>query len=146
MTVSNKICKERGFIMSQIKLVNFQVARILSEWSHNNKPKFRRLTLIAVERKMYEAYCQKDVDTLSDCELVEFQKLYCKKRLTPAINAGKFLITLEFSKELRPEVKKWLKEYGFYLAPDKPIDYDKGWLYEAMHPTPESKTKFELRW
>lgn len=103
--------------MTQIKLVDFEIARILSESASLRRMKFKKLTLIVAEREKYEAYSLRNVDTLSDCELVEFQKLYCKKRLTSALNSGKFEITLSLSVELRQEVKDWLKAYGYCLAP-----------------------------
>lgn len=134
------------FVCNQVQLLYFQKARFLSEAAHKKSRKFQKLKLTLDEEKKLAAYSKMDISSLSTCNLVEFQELYCKQRLFVGINSGAFYVSLEFTTDIHDRVREWLKYNGYYLCLDKPIDYDAGWLAEAMHPTPESTTKFELRW
>lgn len=134
------------FVCNQVQLIHFQKARFLSEDAQKKHKHFRKLKLSAEEERKLQTYSKTDVFSLSECNLVEFQELYCKQQLLVGINSGQFNVNLEFPVDIHTKVRDWLKHYGYYLCPDKPIDYDKGWLAEVTNPTPESTTKFDLRW
>ncbi|MDO5556255.1 MAG: hypothetical protein Q4G09_06565 [Clostridia bacterium] len=133
-------------ICNQVQLLDFQKARFLSEDALNHRKRFKLQELSLNEKAKLSLYNSKQLNTLTVCELIEFQELYCKKQLLSGINSGKFYVSLEFSTILHQNVRLWLKSYGYYLCPNKPINYDAGCFYEVQHPTPESETKFELRW
>lgn len=133
--------------MSQVKLVNSQIARILSDRAKERSRSFKRLQLLAAEREKYNAYRQKDVSTLTDSELVEFQKIYCKKRMANAINRAMYSTTLKFAIDLRDEVKTWLNEYGYSLAPTTPTIKSHSQMKQYTKSVTESKSSYyELRW
>ena len=133
--------------MSQVKLVNSQIARILSDRAKERSRSFKRLQLLAAEREKYNAYRQKGVSTLADSELVEFQKIYCKKRMATAINRSEYCVTLKFAGDLREEVKAWLIEYGYSLAPTSPILKSRSQVKQYTESVTESASSyFELRW
>lgn len=134
------------FVCNQVELIPFQKARFLSEDAQKKRKRFKELKLTAKEESKLQSYSKMDITSFSECNLVEFQELYCKQQLLVGINSGKFHVPLEFSTDIHTKVRDWLKHYGYYLCPDKPIDYDAGWLAEAINPTPESTTKFDLRW
>ena len=134
------------FVFNQVEFIHFQKARFLSENAQKKHKRFRKLKLTAEEERKLQAYSKMDVSSLSECNLVEFQELYCKQQLLVGINSGNFHANLEFTVDIHTKVKDWLKHYGYYLCPDKPINYDNGWLVEVTNPTPESTTKFDLRW
>lgn len=133
-------------VCNQVQFMYFQKARFLSESAHQNHDCFRKLKLTAEEERKLHVYSKIDVSSLYEYQLVEFQELYCKQQLFFGINSGQFHVNLEFSIDLHSKVKDWLKYYGYYLCPNKPIDYNKGWMAEVENPTPESTTKFDLRW
>ena len=127
--------------MSQIKLVNYQIARILSDRANERSIRFKRLKLLAVEQEKYNAYRQKDVSTLTDSELVEFQKIYCKKRMAYAINRSLYCVKLKFTVDIREEVKSWLNGYGYTLKPSTSS--------HNHHPDSEKESQasyYELNW
>ena len=133
--------------MSQVKLVNSQIARILSDRAKERSRSFKRLQLLAVERETYNAYRQKGVSTLTDSELVEFQKIYCKKRMATAINRSEYCVTLKFAIDLREEVKLWLTEYGYSLAPTTPTTSSHSQAKQYTKSVTESASSYyELRW
>lgn len=133
--------------MSQVKLVNSQIARILSDRAKERSRSFKRLQLLAAEREKYNAYRQKDVSTLTDSELVEFQKIYCKKRMAEAINRALYSTTLKFAIDLRDEVKAWLIEYGYSLAPTTPTVKGHSQVKQYTQSVTESASSYyELRW
>lgn len=133
--------------MSQVKLVNSQIARILSDRAKERSRSFKRLQLLAAEREKYNAYRQKDVSTLTDSELVEFQKIYCKKRMANAINRALYSTTLKFAIDLRDEVKAWLNEYGYSLAPTTPTKPSPSQVKQYTQSVTESESSYyELRW
>ncbi len=133
--------------MSQVKLVNSQIARILSDRAKERNRSFKRLQLLAAEREKYNAYRQKDVSTLTDSELVEFQKIYCKKRMATAINHCAYSVTLKFAIDLREEVKAWLSEYGYSLAPTTPTKTSRSQVKQYTQSVTESASSYyELRW
>ena len=133
-------------VCNQVKLIYFQKARFLSEAAQKKHKNFQKLKLTASEKSKLQSYSKMDVSSLSECNLIEFQKLYCKQQLLVGINSGNFHVNLEFTTDIHTKVRNWLKHYGYYLCPDKPINYEAGWLAEAINPTPESTTKFDLRW
>lgn len=133
--------------MSQVKLVNSQIARILSDRAKERSRSFKRLQLLAAEREKYNAYRQKDVSTLTDSELVEFQKIYCKKRMANAINRALYSTTLKFAIDIRDEVKVWLNEYGYSLAPTTPTKTSPSQVKQYTQSVTESESSYyELRW
>ena len=133
--------------MSQVKLVNSQIARILSDRAKERSRSFKRLQLLAAEREKYNAYRQKDVSTLTDSELVEFQKIYYKKRMAEAINRALYSTTLKFAIDLRDEVKAWLIEYGYSLAPTTPTVKSHSQVKQYTQSVTESASSYyELRW
>ena len=133
-------------ICNQVQLLNFQKARFLSEDAHNHRRKFKQQELSSDEKSKLSFYSSKQLDTLTVCELVEFQELYCKQQLFTGINSGKFHVSLEFDTPLHQNVKEWLKSYGYCLCPEKPVNYSAVWFYEDQSNVPESETKFELLW
>ena len=102
--------------------------------------------LSSYENTQLQYYSKANILNLSEYEIIEFQELYCKQQLFVGITSGKFSVDLEFSTDIHSDVKNWLKSYGYYLCPDKPINYNAGWFQEFINPTPESTTKFNLRW
>lgn len=133
--------------MSQVKLVNSQIARILSDRAKERSRSFKRLQLLAAEREKYNAYRQKGVSTLADSELVEFQKIYCKKRMAIAINRSEYCVRLKFAGDLREEVKTWLIEYGYSLAPTTPTVQSRSQVKQYTESVTESASSYyELRW
>lgn len=134
------------FVCNQVQLIPFQKARSLSESAQKKHKTFRKLKLTADEEKKLQSYSKMDISSFSECNLVEFQELYCKQQLFEGINSGKFHVKLEFTTDIHSKIRDWLKNYGYYLCPDKPINHNAGWLAKIIKPTPESTTKFDLRW
>lgn len=134
------------FVCNQVYLLPFQEARFLSEDAQKKRKKFKELKLTMDEEKKLQHYSKIDVSSLSECNLVEFQELYCKERLFTEINSGRFFASLEFTIDVHSKVRDWLKYYGYYLCPNKPINYAYNRWEQVSDSILESTTKFELLW
>ncbi|MBO5142202.1 MAG: hypothetical protein J6C46_04275 [Clostridia bacterium] len=131
---------------NHIPLMNFQEARRFSELAKNKYKKFKPFILSLHERELLVKLTKMEHSSLSQQDIITYQKLYCKKQLFYAINIGIYHVNLKFNSPIQQEVKDWINSHGYYLAPMDVNCKEKDWFDEFIFAEEKSTKEFDLRW